>query len=92
MDLIRIGQSWGNYIQGSQETKKLMEYRLEKCDSCPHKKQMNALGEFLVTMINSEASTFKCGLCGCPLAGLTAHPGNSCKDNRWGPAGTESMY
>lgn len=92
MSLINIASSWGNFIAGSEETKRLMEYRLHKCDTCPHKVQMDKLGRIIVSSINSQANTFKCNLCGCPLAALTAGPKNNCKDNRWGIAGTESMY
>lgn len=93
--LFNIATGWYNYIEGSQYTKDLMKYRLEKCDTCPFKKQLSAAGQLLVTSINHEGSLFKCEKCGCPLAAATAAPKKECPIGRWGMAGTEvveSMY
>lgn len=92
MDLINIASSWAAFLKGTPETQNLMNYRLSKCETCPHKVQLSSAGAKILTTLNQSSSVFKCGLCGCPLAGLTAGPKNKCKDNRWGIAGTESMY
>ncbi len=92
MDLGLIAESWYDFIHADPYTKNLMQDRLSICDKCPHKVQMNALGKFIVSTINSEASLFKCKLCTCPLAAKTANPRSECPIKKWGIAGTDSMY
>jgi len=60
-----------------------MENRLSICDKCPSKLQMSPAGQLLTKVVNQESSTYYCGECGCPLAGLTAHKNNYCKLKKW---------
>mgnify|MGYP000007494600 FL=1 len=83
MNLIKIAQSWYDFIQASPETKQLMNLRLSICDGCQHKTEMSDLGKVLITAVNSAASTYSCGACGCPLSPKTANPANSCPLNKW---------
>ena len=92
MDLKLIAESWYAFIHADPYTKNLMQDRLAICDRCPHKAQMNAVGKFIVSTINAEASLFKCNLCSCPLAAKTANPSSECTIKKWGIAGTDSMY
>lgn len=85
MRLNKIAQSWYNFIQGSDETKHLMASRLAICDICPNKAEMNSFGKIIVTAINSNASTYYCAACNCPLAAKTANKGNACPIGRWKP-------
>lgn len=78
-----IAQSWYEYATGNQHTKDMMLKRLEICNGCPHKKQLNALGVLIVSSINQEGNLFKCGLCGCPLAAKVSHPSNICEAGKW---------
>ena len=66
--------------------------RLAICDGCPHKVQISPLGQRIIQAINQSASTFVCGVCGCPLAGLTASPNASCKKGRWGVWHQDESY
>jgi hypothetical protein len=77
MDLLQIARSWYEYAKGSDYTKQLMDRRLRICSECPNRKEV--------------ASVEICGICKCPLAAKTAHPGNFCPDTppRWNVAGTE---
>lgn len=81
--LANIAQGWYNYIEGSPETKQRMYKRLQICDTCEFKVEMDAFGQAMVKSINSTASTFKCGKCNCPLAGATASPHKKCPENLW---------
>lgn len=83
MNLLDIATGWYNYINGNIGTKQLMDQRLRICETCPNKIQLNQAGQLLITTINEEGSIYKCGLCGCPLAALTANPSSACKDKRW---------
>ena len=89
LNLINIAVSWYDFVKGNSYTKSLMEYRLNICDTCEHKQQINSLGKFLVTTVNESASIFSCGICKCPLAAKTAGLENTCPLNKWGIAGTE---
>jgi len=84
MELTHIAQGWYNFVVGSPETKQLMAERLAICDGCPHKVQISSAGQVLLRAINQQASLYSCGLCGCPLAGLTAAPRKKCKAGKWG--------
>lgn len=90
--LRNIAEGWYNFAAGTPATRELMQFRLDKCDTCPEKVQMSALGELLVSTINNEASLYQCKKCSCPLASKTAAPGAECPLGKWGIAGTESMY
>lgn len=92
IDLKLIGQGWFNYMKGSSFTKNLMTKRLAICEQCPHKKQLSGTGKVIVQAIHEEGSIYRCGLCNCPLATLTAAPGAGCKDKRWAPVGDESYF
>jgi len=87
MNLLEIASGWYHYINGNQSTRQLMDKRLQICESCPNKVQLSGTGQILVQSIHEEGSIYKCGLCGCPLAALTANPSSSCKDNRWPAVG-----
>jgi len=76
--LTNIAEGWYDFIQGTPYTKELMKYRLNICDTCPEKKQLSSLGQFIVSTVNNEASLFKCGKCSCPLASKTAGPRSKC--------------
>jgi len=89
--LINIAEGWFDFIQGTPYTKELMRFRLAICDNCPQKKQMSALGKFLVSTVNNEASLFKCAKCNCLLASKTAAPGSKCPLGKWDIAGTETQ-
>lgn len=92
MNLIQIARSWFAFAQGGDYTKLMMQKRLTICDSCPHKTQLNQVGELLITLINEEASTYYCSACGCPLATKTAGAANECPLKKWGPAGDHQSY
>ena len=85
MELVHIAQGWYNFITGSPEVKQMMNRRLAICDSCPHKVEISPLGKKILKALNEKASTYVCGLCGCPLSGLTAAPKKRCKAGKWGP-------
>lgn len=83
MNLTHIAQSWYNFIKASPEHKQMIDTRLSICDTCPEKSQISPIGKILLQAINDKASTFYCGRCGCPLAGLTANPEARCKLSKW---------
>lgn len=86
--LTTIARSWYLFANGDQETRKLMSDRLAVCDQCPNKRQLGALGKAIVHAINQKTSVYQCGLCGCPLAAMTANPAVECREGRWNKAGT----
>lgn len=81
--LTNIAQGWFNYIEGSPETKQRMYKRLQICDGCEFKVEMDAFGKALVQSINSKSSTFKCGKCNCPLSAAAASPHKKCDMGLW---------
>lgn len=83
MKLGQIALSWYDFIAATPETKQLMAFRLSICDTCEHKAEMNTFGKIIMSMINSEASTYYCGNCKCPLAAKTANPDNACPLGKW---------
>jgi hypothetical protein len=91
MKLRDIAQGWVNFIIQPDDLKELGRTRLEICDSCPHKKQMNSLGAMLVGAINEQGSTYLCGLCGCPLAAKSVSSGSECPLGKW-PTLDRSSY
>ena len=86
-----IATGWYNFIVGGQDVKRMMQKRLAICDMCPNKRQVSQFGVAIIHALNEEGSTFKCGLCGCPLAGLTANPLSECQDGKWKAEGTNSI-
>lgn len=94
MKLVDIAVSWYRVISGNvtPEQKEMRKRRLAACDVCPHKLQMNAIGELLMNTINKEDSTYYCGLCGCPLAAKVIKEENKCDDNRWPTTQPEVDY
>ncbi len=88
MNLVQIAKSWYQFTNADQETRALMQARLSICNGCEHKEMLNSLGQTIVQAVDPQASIYRCAVCKCPLAPLTAHPGNACKDGRWGVAGT----
>lgn len=90
--LANIARGWSEFAKAKPYTQNLMAQRLQICDQCPLKVQMNGLGKLIVTLINDQANTFRCGKCGCPLSALTADPSSRCKLGKWKAAGEESYY
>lgn len=90
--LIQIARSWFAFAKGEPYTKGLMQKRLAICDLCPEKEELSETGQVLVKVLNDEGSLYRCGKCGCPLAGLTAGSGNECPLKKWKKAGEESYY
>lgn len=83
INLLEIATGWYKFIQGSKATRSLMQSRLNKCSKCIYRQQLDKTGRVLVQAIHKEGSVYKCGLCHCPLAGLTANPMSSCKAGKW---------
>lgn len=90
--LTDIARGWYEFANARPYIKELMNKRLEICDTCPNKKQMDGFGKFIVQLINDSANTFKCGECGCPLSALCSNPNSKCKLGKWKPAGEDSYY
>lgn len=90
--LIQIARSWFAFAQGQPYTKGLMQKRLTICDTCNEKEQLSEAGQWLISIIKNEGSVYRCSLCKCPLAGLTAGTANSCPLQKWGPGGQESYF
>ncbi len=83
MKLVQIAKSWYNFAEGSAATKEMMHARLEVCDRCEKKEQISEMGQLVIGILNKEHSTYRCGVCRCPLAGKTAHPSNTCPLDKW---------
>ena len=92
MNLVNIAEGWAFFIQADIHTQQLMLYRLNICNGCDQRIELDYLGKTVITAIDSTASVFKCKKCSCPLATKTASPGSACPLGKWGIAGTESMY
>ena len=90
--LRNIAEGWYNFINATAYTKRLMQSRLEICDTCPSKEQLSSIGEKIVKTINEEGNLFKCKECGCPLAAKTANLKEKCPLGKWSISGTESYY
>ena len=90
--LVNIASGWYNYLNTTSYTRKLMRYRLNICDTCPSKVQLNKLGQIVIKAINEEGNLYKCKECGCPLAAKTASLNEKCPLEKWSIAGTESYY
>jgi DNA-directed RNA polymerase subunit RPC12/RpoP len=76
MRLVEIIRGWAIYWQALPENRKLMEERLIKCDSCPHKVVLNPLGQVLLE--NRPEGHYKCRLCSCPLEVKGSDPKQHC--------------
>jgi hypothetical protein len=79
--LRQIAEGWANLA--ADRNKELALSRLEICDSCPSKVQMSPVGTILITALNSEASVYHCGECGCPLEALSRVQDGECKLGKW---------
>jgi len=86
--LSHIARGWYNFSKATPYIRELMSQRLEICDSCSYKQQLNAAGKKIVRMINEDGSLYKCGKCNCPLSAKTADPSSSCPIGKWDIAGT----
>jgi hypothetical protein len=78
MNLFDIGRGWFEFIKGTPSQKVLMAKRLDICDVCPHKEQLNVLTKTLVKTVNENGNLYLCGICHCPLAGKTSLPSAFC--------------
>jgi len=81
MNLVNIAKGWAN-VATHQNLELILE-RLAVCDVCPHKRQLSPAGQLLITVFNSEANTFYCALCGCPLAAKTSVATEKCPEGAW---------
>jgi hypothetical protein len=88
--LVNIAKGWYNLAR--HQNQELALERLAVCDTCEFKRQMNAAGALLVTMINHASSTYYCGDCGCPLAAKVSEPSEACGKNKWSAQPSESYY
>ena len=83
-NLSLIASGWASYLIGSADTRERMAKRLAVCDQCPNKEQVSPLTGLVLNLIgNNEKNLFRCGLCKCPLAGLTAAADSKCKIGNW---------
>ena len=87
--LTNIAKGWFTFANQPVALKGVIEARLNTCDTCDDKVQMNDLAQTVVSIINEEGSTYKCGRCGCPLASATASMPYSCVDKKWRPISPE---
>lgn len=92
MKLIEIAQGWVNYVIQPNDIKAEGAKRLAICDGCPRKRQLDSLGNLIITTINSQGNTFVCELCGCPLAAKTMSPNNECPLKKWGKMSRASYF
>lgn len=83
MKLVEIAQGWVNFIIQPNDIKQEATKRLAICDGCPRKRQLDNLGNLIITTINSQGNTYVCELCGCPLAAKTMSPNTSCPLGKW---------
>ncbi len=67
-----IALSWIAAFRPTPELKEIANYRIGKCNECPHKEYLKIIDSYI------------CGLCNCPLNGKIFSPtANSCPDKRW---------
>ena len=91
--LLQIVSSWFAFSQGEPYTKALMRKRLAICDTCTNKEALSSTGEVLLKVLTDDEDLFyRCGVCKCPLAGLTAGSTNQCPIGKWKRAGEESYF
>lgn len=90
--LVTIATGWANFIKADHHTKQMMRERLAICNNCPHKQELNSLGQILVKAIHSSANLFKCSKCKCPLSAATAAPNKTCPIGKWGEFGSSKNY
>jgi hypothetical protein len=79
--LVEIAKGWTNLV--TDHNRELALSRLEICDGCEHKRQLNSAGTLILNAINSKNSTYYCAQCGCPLAALTRVAESECKAGKW---------
>jgi hypothetical protein len=79
--LRNIAEGWFNMAMDRH--RELALSRLEKCDSCPYKTQMNMAGQVIVSTINHKNSIYYCASCGCPLEPKTRVPSERCPEGNW---------
>lgn len=86
LNLPLIAKSWYNYAAGNEQTKKLMEERLQICDNCENKKQINRFGKTVLKFLNDDdirGASFYCGKCGCSLGPKTSNINSHCPIGKW---------
>ena len=84
MDLVNISYGWVSYLKATPETRARMAVRLQICDGCPNKQQVDKFTSRVLKLTgNQENNLFRCSLCKCPLGALAASPLNGCKGNKW---------
>jgi hypothetical protein len=91
--LLQIARSWFAFAEGTGYTKGLMQKRLAICGECDNREAINGAGEVFIKVLTDDKDLlYRCGICKCPLAGLTAGTSNTCPVNKWRPAGEESYF
>ena len=82
--LIQIASAWYNYTTASPLVRQKMEQRLTICDTCSNKEQIDRFTGALIKVVgNKEDAQFRCKLCKCPLATLSAGGIRNCKAGKW---------
>ena len=83
ISLVEVATGWFNMVNSTPDIKELAKRRLAICDICPSKIQLSTAGQLLITTLNSEASTYLCEECGCPLAAKVCNKHSKCPLNKW---------
>jgi hypothetical protein len=85
MNLTAIATGWYRYVTGSPLVRQRMKQRLQICEQCEHKQQVDAItGVVLdIAVPNSPGNLFRCGLCKCPLGPLSTLTEPGCKAGKW---------
>ena len=74
LKIVEIAKAWLAAANPTPEQAVIAQYRVEVCETCPHKSYVKAL------------DTYVCGKCGCPLSKkiFSSLPGEqACPDKRW---------
>ena len=72
--LVEIAKAWIAAANPTPEQQQIADYRISVCDVCPYKKHI------------SQANTYVCGKCGCPLSKkiFSPLPGEqACPNQHW---------
>lgn len=88
--LLEIAAGWYNMINSTRPLQEMARARLEVCEECPEKVELNGLAAAVISLANSANSVadnskpiYRCGICGCALSAKALSPDSSCPLGKW---------
>lgn len=84
---LEIAHGWQNYISANPAVRELANRRLEECNMCPQRGEMNIVAASVIRSVGPSSQEskpmYQCNNCGCPLAAKVMSPESRCPIGKW---------